>query len=154
MARPLYSKRLSKELRDLAANPPEGVSVEDANDFKRWKLRICGAPGTLYEGEEFDLEFRFTPEYPLESPEVLFVQPRVPIHPHVRFIPMVISASTSCTKIGHRSRLWRKYVYPSNQCCRAVQRRNGHQIMISTSNQHTHHPKRQLGLSTTRVFWL
>ncbi|CDS07761.1 hypothetical protein LRAMOSA01710 [Lichtheimia ramosa] len=45
MARPLYSKRLSKELRDLAANPPEGVSVQDANDFKRWKLRICGAPG-------------------------------------------------------------------------------------------------------------
>ncbi|KAI7875944.1 ubiquitin-conjugating enzyme [Lichtheimia hyalospora FSU 10163] len=83
MARPLYSKRLSKELRDLAANPPEGVSVEDANDFKRWKLRICGAPGTLYEGEEFDLEFRFTPEYPLESPEVLFVQPRVPIHPQI-----------------------------------------------------------------------
>ncbi|KAI8139577.1 ubiquitin-conjugating enzyme/RWD-like protein [Fennellomyces sp. T-0311] len=83
MAKPLFTKRLTKELRDLATNPPEGVTIEDANDFKRWQLRIKGALGTLYEGEEFGLEFRFSPSYPLESPEVMFVRPRVPIHPQI-----------------------------------------------------------------------
>ncbi|KAL1931716.1 hypothetical protein VTP01DRAFT_9859 [Rhizomucor pusillus] len=72
MAKPLFTKRLTKELRELNTNPPEGVTIEEANDFKRWFLRIKGAPGTLYEGEEFKLEFRFTPTYPLESPEVMF----------------------------------------------------------------------------------
>ncbi|KAL0091306.1 ubiquitin-conjugating enzyme/RWD-like protein [Phycomyces blakesleeanus] len=83
MSSGLFKKRLTKELRDLSANSPEGVSIEEANDFKRWQLRIKGAPNTLYEGEEFDLEFRFSPSYPLESPEVMFIQPSIPIHPHV-----------------------------------------------------------------------
>ncbi|KAI8064716.1 ubiquitin-conjugating enzyme/RWD-like protein [Gongronella butleri] len=83
MSKTLFSKRLSKELRDLNTNPLEGVSIEEAEDFKRWRLRVLGAPGTLYEGEQFRLEFRFTPSYPLESPEVLFVRPDIPIHPQV-----------------------------------------------------------------------
>ncbi|KAG2189194.1 hypothetical protein INT44_004336 [Umbelopsis vinacea] len=69
---------------NLSLNPPEGVAVEDASTFKSWIILIVGAPGTLYEGEHFKLEFHFTPSYPLESPEVLFIKPFVPIHPHVR----------------------------------------------------------------------
>lgn len=29
-----------------------------------------GAPGTLYEGEKFQLLFKFSPKYPFDSPEV------------------------------------------------------------------------------------
>ncbi|KAI8100010.1 ubiquitin-conjugating enzyme/RWD-like protein [Halteromyces radiatus] len=80
MAKTLFSKRLSKELRDLNTNPLEGVYIDEADDFTRWRLRIVGAPGTIYENEEFKLEFRFTPSYPLESPEVLFIRPYVPVY--------------------------------------------------------------------------
>lgn len=31
-----------------------------------------GAVGTLYEGEKFQLLFKFTPKYPFDSPEVRF----------------------------------------------------------------------------------
>ncbi|CAO3593835.1 unnamed protein product [Absidia cylindrospora] len=129
MAKSLFTKRLSKELRDLNTNPIEGVLIEEADDFKKWRLQLTGAPGTIYENEEFKLEFRFTPSYPLESPEVLFIRPYIPIHPHVsnrtklnswrlpegvsnaltndifyRYIPMVIYASTSYIRIGHLSK--------------------------------------------------
>ncbi|CAO3653684.1 unnamed protein product [Cunninghamella echinulata] len=33
-------------------------------------IKLFGAPGTIYENEEFKLEFRFSPSYPLESPEI------------------------------------------------------------------------------------
>lgn len=29
-----------------------------------------GASGTLYEGEKFQLQFKFSPKYPFDSPEV------------------------------------------------------------------------------------
>ncbi|ORE04847.1 UBC-like protein [Rhizopus microsporus var. microsporus] len=79
----LYSKRLTKELRDLQKNPPEGVEVEEASNFLKWTLCLTGARGSVYEGEKFKLEFRFTPQYPLEAPEVVFIRPYVPIHPQL-----------------------------------------------------------------------
>ncbi|KAG1148411.1 hypothetical protein G6F37_000417 [Rhizopus arrhizus] len=85
---PLATKWLTKELRELHKNPPEGVVVEEADNFLKWKLCLTGAPGTIYEGEQFKLEFRFTPQYPLEAPDVVFVRPFVPMHPHVITISM------------------------------------------------------------------
>jgi ubiquitin-conjugating enzyme E2 W len=32
---------------------------------------MTGAEGTLYEGELFQLQFKFSPKYPFDSPEVL-----------------------------------------------------------------------------------
>ncbi|KAH8554751.1 ubiquitin-conjugating enzyme/RWD-like protein [Umbelopsis sp. PMI_123] len=58
MSKPLFTRRLTKELKDLSLNPPEGVTVEDASTFKSWVILIDGAPGTLYEGEHFKLEAR------------------------------------------------------------------------------------------------
>ncbi|KAI9307344.1 hypothetical protein BJ944DRAFT_262073 [Cunninghamella echinulata] len=83
MAKALFTKRLNKELRDLHTNPIDGVLIDEAEDFKKWRLRLFGAPGTIYENEEFKLEFRFSPSYPLESPEVLFIHPYIPVHPQV-----------------------------------------------------------------------
>ncbi|EIE86335.1 hypothetical protein RO3G_11046 [Rhizopus delemar RA 99-880] len=70
-------------LSELHKNPPEGVVVEEADNFLKWKLCLTGAPGTIYEGEQFKLEFRFTPQYPLEAPDVVFVRPFVPMHPQL-----------------------------------------------------------------------
>ncbi|KAI9485750.1 MAG: ubiquitin-conjugating enzyme/RWD-like protein [Benjaminiella poitrasii] len=93
----IYTKRLTKELKDLSKNPPEGVAIEEADNLKKWRLRLIGAPGTIYEGEQFKLEFRFTPQYPLEAPEVIFIQPYVPIHPQL----VTCTDSCSCMFIHH-----------------------------------------------------
>ncbi|KAI8349668.1 ubiquitin-conjugating enzyme/RWD-like protein [Blakeslea trispora] len=93
----IYTKRLTKELKDLSKNPPEGVEVEEADNFKKWKLRLRGATGTIYEGEEFKLEFRFTPQYPLEAPDVVFIRPYIPIHPQL----VACSDSGSCLSIDY-----------------------------------------------------
>ncbi|KAI8635981.1 ubiquitin-conjugating enzyme/RWD-like protein [Parasitella parasitica] len=79
----LFTKRLTKELSGLHKNPPEGVIVEEAESFKSWKIKIIGAAKTIYQGEEFKLEFRFTEQYPLEAPDVVFIRPFIPIHPQV-----------------------------------------------------------------------
>ncbi|KND01296.1 uncharacterized protein SPPG_03106 [Spizellomyces punctatus DAOM BR117] len=79
----IFTKRLTKELRDLQANPPMGITVQTAeDDLKCWRVTVRGAEGTLYEGETFVLQFKFNNNYPLESPEVVFVD-NVPIHPHI-----------------------------------------------------------------------
>ncbi|KAI8827277.1 ubiquitin-conjugating enzyme/RWD-like protein [Fimicolochytrium jonesii] len=79
----MFTKRLTKELRDLQASPPAGIFVEHAgDDLKCWRITLKGAEGTLYEGEIFTLQFKFGSNYPLESPEVIFVG-SVPIHPHI-----------------------------------------------------------------------
>ncbi|KAI8876512.1 UBC-like protein [Backusella circina FSU 941] len=79
----LYTKRLTKELRNLQLNPPEGITIKDADNFKKWQLYLKGAPNTVYDNEEYILEFRFTPQYPLEAPVVVFIPPSVPKHPHI-----------------------------------------------------------------------
>lgn len=49
----------------------------------RWIINMEGVPGTLYEGEHFQLQFKFTNKYPFDSPEVTFIGNNIPIHPHV-----------------------------------------------------------------------
>ena len=44
---------------------------------------MTGPTETLYDGEQFCLQFKFGPKYPFESPEVTFVGDKVPIHPHI-----------------------------------------------------------------------
>ncbi|KAJ3215609.1 hypothetical protein HDU67_000207 [Dinochytrium kinnereticum] len=80
----IFLKRLTKELRDMQANPPAGISIEKADDnLKLWVIMIHGAAGTIYEGEIYKLQFKFGNNYPLESPEVIFIGD-VPMHPHER----------------------------------------------------------------------
>lgn len=38
-----------------------------------WVIHMDGVPGTLYEGEKFLLQFKFTNKYPFDSPEVSVV---------------------------------------------------------------------------------
>lgn len=38
--------------------------------FFSWTINMHGAEGTLYDGEQFQLQFKFGSSYPFESPEV------------------------------------------------------------------------------------
>ena len=44
---------------------------------------MSGPTGTLYDGENFSLQFKFGPKYPFDSPEVIFIGEDIPIHPHI-----------------------------------------------------------------------
>ncbi|CAG0881936.1 unnamed protein product [Darwinula stevensoni] len=78
-------KRIQKELMALKNDPPVGVTLDDSSltNIYRWRVHIEGAENTLYEGEHFILDFKFTAKYPFESPQVVFLGPIIPVHPHV-----------------------------------------------------------------------
>ncbi|MBW0563434.1 hypothetical protein O181_103149 [Austropuccinia psidii MF-1] len=70
----ISTKRLSKELLDLQSGEcPVGCSLVQADDLAEWKIKLTGPPDTLYSEESFLLRFRFSPQYPIEAPEVVFV---------------------------------------------------------------------------------
>jgi ubiquitin-conjugating enzyme E2 W len=75
------NKRVAKELERLCADPIPGITIVP-EDSSEWIASFSGASGTIYEGEEFNLRFRFSQEYPIDSPEVIFLDP-VPVHPHI-----------------------------------------------------------------------
>jgi ubiquitin-conjugating enzyme E2 W len=67
-------KRLQKELMSLMKEPPPGVAVDfdlAEQNLLHWIINMEGAAGTLYEGERFQLQFKFSNKYPFDSPEVL-----------------------------------------------------------------------------------
>ncbi|XP_055917220.1 ubiquitin-conjugating enzyme E2 W isoform X1 [Eupeodes corollae] len=79
-------RRLHKELMSLIKEPPPGVTVDAesiSQNLAEWKINIEGFEGTLYEGEHFQLLFKFNNKYPFDSPEVTFIGSNIPIHPHV-----------------------------------------------------------------------
>ena len=44
---------------------------------------MAGPTGTLFDGENFNLQFKFGPKYPFDSPEVMFIGDDIPVHPHI-----------------------------------------------------------------------
>ena len=59
----------------------DGLTLEVISDTV-WQISFIGAPGTVYEGEPYTLRLRFTDDYPMDSPEVVFLTP-APAHHHV-----------------------------------------------------------------------
>ncbi|KAH9415152.1 ubiquitin-conjugating enzyme E2 W [Dermatophagoides pteronyssinus] len=79
-------KRLQKELMSLKKDPPTGVFVDEMKiepDMSQWSIDIVCPKGTLYAEERFTLSFKFSSNYPFDSPEVTFIGTNIPIHPHV-----------------------------------------------------------------------
>lgn len=73
-----YFQELEKFTADAAS---DGLAVEVvSNDI--WMVSFVGAEGTLYAQEKYTLRVRFTNDYPMDSPEVVFVG-RPPVHPHI-----------------------------------------------------------------------
>lgn len=66
--------------------PPPGVHVDGdqaGQNLTQWIIHMEGAKGTLYEGERFQLQFKFSSKYPFDSPEVTFIGGNIPVHPHI-----------------------------------------------------------------------
>eukprot|EP00922_Rhytidocystis_sp_ex-Travisia-forbesii_P028069 GHVS01041210.1.p1 GENE.GHVS01041210.1~~GHVS01041210.1.p1 ORF type:complete len:274 (-),score=66.43 GHVS01041210.1:194-1015(-) len=83
VTRPAFClKRLEKERKELLSRPPDNISMSQPTELFEWLVNIKGADGTEYANEEFVLRFRFPERYPLDSPEVTFVD-TPPVHPHV-----------------------------------------------------------------------
>lgn len=57
------SKRLQKEFESIHKNNSDMKVVLPNNDLTLWHVSFAGAKGTLYEGESFILQLRFTNEY-------------------------------------------------------------------------------------------
>ncbi len=57
------------------------LTIDVASDSV-WHVSFIGAPSTLYAGEPYTLRVRFTDDYPMDSPEVVFITP-APVHPHI-----------------------------------------------------------------------
>ncbi|KAL9657079.1 hypothetical protein ABK040_002705 [Willaertia magna] len=103
----MYTKRLQKEIHKLLTEqsnneqlikqqqnnntnlPTSGMGIDifldppNDNSLKIMYCTIIGAKHTLYENEKFRLKFTFPDDYPLQSPEVVFVPPFIPLHEHV-----------------------------------------------------------------------
>eukprot|EP00347_Sterkiella_histriomuscorum_P010385 403376505 len=75
--------RLKKEAEDINKNFGGVLELDVKDDsWMLWHVRFQGAEGSVYQGETFTLQFRFNSEYPIDSPEVIFVGVP-PEHQHV-----------------------------------------------------------------------
>eukprot|EP00850_Spirogloea_muscicola_P000206 SM000001S04608 [mRNA] locus=s1:1197047:1204629:+ [translate_table: standard] len=78
----IAANRLQKELVEWQVNPPAGFQHRVTDNLQRWIIDVVGAPGTLYSNEQFHLQVDFPEHYPMEAPQVIFVQ-NPPLHPHI-----------------------------------------------------------------------
>ena len=77
------SARLKKEAEDINKNYQGVLELDIKNDnMSLWHIKFKGAEGSVYAGETYTLQFKFNAEYPIDSPEVIFVG-TPPDHEHV-----------------------------------------------------------------------
>jgi ubiquitin-conjugating enzyme E2 W len=77
------SQRLKKEAEDIQKNYAGVLDLHIKDDSMRvWHIKFTGAEGTVYAGETYTLQFKFNSEYPIDSPEVIFVG-TPPEHEHI-----------------------------------------------------------------------
>ncbi|GAA5921995.1 hypothetical protein JCM3775_003454 [Rhodotorula graminis] len=113
MASRIAAKRLQKELTELQTKgPPTGCRIIHADNLEEWVVALSVLGDSCFQGEEFALvrravhalvppanheltfvlillllqRFRFSNQYPIDSPEVTFLTSdgfKPPQHPHV-----------------------------------------------------------------------
>lgn len=70
----MQKQRLGRELSQLAASPPQGISVSAKNDdLKVLEAQVIGPEGTPYENGLFKLEISIPEKYPFVPPSIKFV---------------------------------------------------------------------------------
>lgn len=86
----MSTKRLQKELVKVQGTLPPGISLVSAADLREWQMDIIVLDNPLYKPDEnYRLKFTFSTSYPIEAPEVVFLQQsgatprRIPMHPHI-----------------------------------------------------------------------
>ncbi|TIB67008.1 UBC-like protein [Wallemia mellicola] len=91
----LSTKRLTKELKDLKdkgcpagmISQLAGITLLESDDLRKWTFEL-EAYDSIYQGEKFALMFRFSDQYPIDSPAVQFIVNNTkgylsPVHPHI-----------------------------------------------------------------------
>eukprot|EP00386_Alphamonas_edax_P008498 GDKI01027832.1.p2 GENE.GDKI01027832.1~~GDKI01027832.1.p2 ORF type:complete len:173 (-),score=43.94 GDKI01027832.1:117-635(-) len=75
-------KRLLRDFKKLQNDPPTGISGAPLNnDIMHWHAVIFGPEDTPWEGGTFQLEVKFSEEYPNKPPQVKFITRM--FHPNV-----------------------------------------------------------------------
>lgn len=73
------TRRLQKEIQDILKDTHSGITVtspqgsSDITDFTHFKGHFRGPPDTPYEGGQYEVDIRITPEYPFKPPEMKFL---------------------------------------------------------------------------------
>ncbi|KAK6541211.1 hypothetical protein TWF694_008578 [Orbilia ellipsospora] len=79
-------KRLQKELSKMNKETPPGITIASSPDLTNWKMDIRVLDSNpLYLDQTYRLNFKFSPSYPIEAPEVTFIKEDgrdIPMHPH------------------------------------------------------------------------
>ena len=76
-------KRLHREYEEMIKSYCDMFQVRMKDDsMMAWEVSFVGAEGTVYVGERFTLQFKFDSNYPIEAPEVIFIN-GYPEHEHV-----------------------------------------------------------------------
>ena len=83
----MYKNRLKKELKMLQESTAlSGLTVNTDLPEQKGMPQIAvgfkGPENSIYQGEDFELLFKFVKNYPLESPIVYF-NGTAPLHPHI-----------------------------------------------------------------------
>ncbi|KAJ7515962.1 hypothetical protein O6H91_22G036200 [Diphasiastrum complanatum] len=78
----IAAHRLQKELSEWQVNPPVGFKHKVTDNLQKWIIEVTGAPATLYANEQYQLQVDFPEHYPMEAPQVIFIQ-NAPLHPHI-----------------------------------------------------------------------
>lgn len=74
--------RIQKELQEFMARPPALCKVSVGSNIRQWVVSVTWPEGTIYAGETYQLQFKFTKDYPSKPPIVYFLKP-IPKHVHV-----------------------------------------------------------------------
>ena len=72
----MHKVRIMNEYKDINQNPIENCSAGPIDDdMTHWKATIFGPADTPYQNGVFDLDIKFTDEYPFKPPIIRFVTP-------------------------------------------------------------------------------
>jgi len=77
-------KRLQNEIREIKNNTHLNIEFVKVTDkFDEWQVKLIPHGDSIYNGEEFLLNFKFSDQYPFDSPQVTFTGDHIPEHPHI-----------------------------------------------------------------------
>ena len=77
----LSTLRLTRDLAKLNEDKLDGVEINNIKDLSKWGAKILGPPNTPFENGSFEIEMKFTDQYPVKPPSVKFITPM--FHPNI-----------------------------------------------------------------------